>query len=99
AQRLITRHLEWVRRIGASRWPTRRRVEAGLEDVDGSPLGEVAFSPEWLRWNDGTILRMAQSVTRFGNFVDLPILADALEEAGCSDVRILRHLRAKMEHG
>jgi hypothetical protein len=25
-------------------------------------------------------------------------LADALEEAGCRDDRILRHLRARMEH-
>jgi hypothetical protein len=98
ARLLVARHLEWVRGLRESRWPTRRRVEAGRQDVDGSPLGVVTLSPEWLKWNDGTVARIAQGVHQFGNYGDLPILADALEEAGCEDGRILRHLRAPMEH-
>jgi hypothetical protein len=30
----------------------------------------------------------------FRAYLELPILADALEESGCEDGRILRHLRA-----
>src|SRR6266545_1209704 len=99
AQRLIQRQLEWLRTMHESRWPTRRRVEAGREDVDGSPLGEVTYAPEWLLWNGGTVWKIARGITQLGNFGDLPVLADALEEAGCNDDRILRHLRARMEHG
>ena len=98
-QQLVARHLEWVRALRQSRWHPRRRVEAGSQDVDGSPLGTVTFHPDWLKWNDGTVRKIAEGIVQFGNFADLPILADALEEAGCTDGRILRHLRARMEHG
>jgi hypothetical protein len=98
AQRVIERHLEWCRRVGSTRLPVRRRVERGDEDVDGSPVGEVGFDPAWLKWNDGTVRRIAQAIKATRAFADLPILADALEEAGCCDGRILRHLRAAMAH-
>ena len=98
AQRLLVRHLEWVRLSLESRWLPRRQVEAGLQDVDGSKLGEVTFSTDWLLWNGGTVRKIAQSINQFKSFGDLPILADALEEAGCNDGRILRHLRERMEH-
>jgi hypothetical protein len=99
AQRMITRHLEWVHAFQESRWQTRRRVEAGLADVDGKPLGQITFSPEWLKWNGGTVQKIAASIHASHTFEDLPILADALEEAGCVEERILRHLRERMEHG
>jgi hypothetical protein len=98
AQRIIERHLDWLRRSGSTRFPVRRRVENGDQDVDGSPLGEVVFDPAWLKWNNGTVLRMANGIKAFRTFADLPILADALEEAGCADGRILRHLRERMAH-
>jgi hypothetical protein len=98
ARRLVSRHLDWVRVSRESRWPPRRQVEAGFQDVDGSPLGDVTFSPDWLRWNGGTVRKIAEGVKQFRCYADLPILADALEEAGCSDGRILRHLRERMEH-
>jgi hypothetical protein len=44
---------------------------------------------------------MPENVDRIhdlGLVLDLPILADALEEAGCQDNRILRHLREPMTH-
>ena len=68
--------------------------EAGLEDVDGEPLGEVPFDQQWLAWNNSTIRKLAQAIHEARMFAELPILADALEDAGCSDGRILRHLRA-----
>jgi hypothetical protein len=57
------------------------------------------FDPAWLEWNGGTVWKIAASVQVSHRFEDLPILADALEEAGCADGRILRHLRERMEHG
>ena len=80
------------------RLPVMRRCEAGKEDVNGEPLGEVAFDPRWLAWNNGTVIKIAQGLYEARMFAELPILADALEEAGCGDGRILRHLRYSMEH-
>jgi type VI secretion system protein ImpC len=50
-------------------------------------------SPGWLRWKDATVARMARAIRESGRFADLPILADALEEAGCADERVLGHCR------
>jgi hypothetical protein len=41
---------------------------------------------------------MAQAVLADGRFSDLPILADALEEAGCTNQVILSHCRGGGEH-
>ena len=72
--------------------PLLGRVEDGKEDLDGSPLGEVTFHSSWLAWNDGTVRKMAESIRAFRADHELPVLADALVEAGCEDGRILRHL-------
>ena len=53
--------------------------------------------PCWLAWNDGTVQRLATAIRR-GNATLLPILGDALEEAGCTDADILGHCRADVEH-
>ena len=45
--------------------------------------------------NGGTVRNLAHAVNAFRAYAELPILADALEEAGCDDSRILRHLRAR----
>jgi hypothetical protein len=41
---------------------------------------------------------MAQAIQAEGRFEDLPILADALEEAGCTDPRVLDHCRSPGSH-
>jgi hypothetical protein len=41
---------------------------------------------------------MAQAIYDERRFGDLPILADALEDAGCNDARILSHCRDEQEH-
>jgi hypothetical protein len=49
--------------------------------------------PAWLRWHDGLLVSMAQKMYDSRDFRDRPVLADALEEAGCSDQNILGHCR------
>lgn len=58
----------------------------------------VALRPSWLRRNGGIVLKMAQSIYADQSFADLPILADALEEAGCDNAVILNHCRQPAEH-
>ena len=51
-----------------------------------------------LSWNGGTVPRLAGAIYEERRFGDLPILADALEEAGCTDHDLLRHCRSGGEH-
>src|SRR5262249_11838971 len=45
----------------------------------------VTVDPGWLAWNHGTVPTIAKSIYDDGSFHHLPILADALEEAGCTN--------------
>jgi hypothetical protein len=52
----------------------------------------------WLKWRDGLIRTMARGIEKERRWSELPVLADALEEAGCADRLILDHLRAGTRH-
>jgi hypothetical protein len=62
------------------------------------PFRPVSLNPCWLAWNDGTIPQLAQGIYDERRFQDLPILADALEEAGCTNADILVHCRESGDH-
>ena len=66
-----------------------------LRDMFG-PLLFHSFDvePTWLTWNDGTVRRIAQSIYDERAFDRMPILADALEDAGCDNQDILNHCRS-----
>lgn len=69
-----------------------------LRDLFGNPFRPVAVDPPWLTWNDHTIPKLAQAIYDDRAFDRLPILADALEEAGCDNADILNHCRQPGEH-
>jgi hypothetical protein len=69
-----------------------------LRDIFGNPFRLVAVDPDWLTWNGGTVPKIAQTIYAERRFQDLPILADALEEAGCTNADILDHCRRPGEH-
>jgi hypothetical protein len=56
------------------------------------------IEPALLAWNDGAIPRLARAIYDERAFDRLPILADALEEAGCTDADILSHCRGPGPH-
>lgn len=58
----------------------------------------AGLDPSWLAWNDGTVRKIAQAIHEEKSFDVLPILADALEDAGCADEEILEHCRECAEH-
>jgi ATP-dependent Clp protease ATP-binding subunit ClpA len=57
------------------------------------------IDPSWLSWNRGTVSKIALTIAEQRTFDELPVLADALEEAGCTDRDILGHLRRGAQHG
>jgi hypothetical protein len=75
------------------------RQPAALRDVVGNPFRPApALDPGWLAWNGGTVRKMAQLIYDDRPFDRLPILADALEDAGCSAPELLGHLRGPGPH-
>jgi hypothetical protein len=79
-----------------------------IRDIFGNPFqplppkrGRKKWEQMWrtlLAWNDGTVQKVAQAIYEDRTFDRLPILADALEEAGCQDQDILGHCRSGGEH-
>jgi hypothetical protein len=69
-----------------------------LRDVFGSVICPVWIDPKWLSFRSGTVARMALAIHEEARFEDLPILADALEDAGCDSTRLLDHCRSSGPH-
>lgn len=67
-------------------------------DLLGDFLLEPILAADVCAWRAGLIRHMAQAIDQEGRYQDLPILADALEEAGCTEVALLDHLRADVPH-
>jgi hypothetical protein len=59
---------------------------------------DVSVDPAWLAWSDGVVGKLAAGCGEEGAPDRLPILADALEEAGCDDGELLGHLRGPGPH-
>lgn len=69
-----------------------------LRDIFGNPFRPANLEPSWLRWNDGTIPRIARGIYENRAFDGLPILHDALLDAGCDNDDILAHCRGAGPH-
>jgi ATP-dependent Clp protease ATP-binding subunit ClpA len=54
--------------------------------------------PTWLSWNNATVARLARTIVDDRRWGELPVLADALDEAGCTDHEMLNHCREGREH-
>lgn len=51
-----------------------------------------------LAWNDRTVVHLAKTIWASSDFSLMPILADALEDAGCDEQDILTHFRRSDRH-
>jgi hypothetical protein len=69
-----------------------------LRDIVGNPFRPAALGPAWAGWSDRTIPKLAQAIYEERAFDRLPLLADALEDAGCADAGLLGHLRGPGPH-
>jgi hypothetical protein len=67
-------------------------------DIFGNPFRRSNLNPVWLAWKDRNVPKLAQSIYVERAFERLPVLADALEEAGCEDANILTHCRSDGQH-
>jgi hypothetical protein len=61
-----------------------------LRDIIGNPYRPAFFSPSW---RTDTAVTLAQQMYESRDFGAMPILADALQDAGCDNEDILNHCR------
>ena len=73
----------------------RARNVALLRDILGNPFRTVNFSPEW---RTDTVLALVAQMYDSRDFGAMPILADALQDAGCESDDILNHCRGDGPH-
>ena len=66
-----------------------------LLDVIGNPFRPATVDPAW---RTPTVVSVATAIYDDRAFDRLPILADALEDAGCTNADILNHCRQPREH-
>ncbi len=69
-----------------------------LRDLFNNPFRPPRLDPAWLTWQEGAVRKLAEGIYEERAFDRLPVLADALEEAGCTDADILDHGRGGAEH-
>jgi hypothetical protein len=100
----VTGHYFWSgKRLSSRPESFGHRDEAAVEamllprlrDIFGNPFRSAEFHPSW---RTGTVVSLARHMYEGRDFSALPILADALEEAGCSCAELLEHCRDPAEH-
>jgi hypothetical protein len=77
-----------------------------VRDIIANPFQPApVINPAWLAWSDGQARKLAESVYMERalpegtlNSAGLALVADALEDAGCTDAELLGHLRGPGPH-
>jgi hypothetical protein len=85
------------RRLGLDRRREQVRLRACelIRESFRGPQIEPVFRAKWRTSDAIALFRLAE---KDGSFGVLPILADALQDAGCDDDRLLEHLRSGAAH-
>ncbi len=73
----------------------RRHHADLLRDIFGNPFRRTLIAPAW---QDGTVHRLAEVIYEERRFADLPLLADALQDAGCQEEAVLAHCQTTTPH-
>jgi hypothetical protein len=75
-----------------------KSMAAILRDIVHAPFRPVLFRMAWTTWNDSTVEKLAHAIYADRGFDRMPILGDALEDAGCTDADVLAHCRQPGPH-
>ncbi len=75
----------------------REQVEL-IREVIGNPFRQLQLPPYVFAWQGGLIRQLAEAIYQEKAFERMPLLGDALEDAGCYDEYILDHCRQGKSH-
>jgi hypothetical protein len=84
----LCQHAEWG-------MVKRARQAELLRDIFGNPFRPITLDPSWLT---STVTILARTMYESRDFTAMPILADALQDAGCEDDQVLSHCRGEGVH-
>src|SRR5262249_34610383 len=76
---------------------SRRQVSL-VHEVFGNPFRLPRVDPYPLAWDGGLVRQLAEGIYEDRAFDRMPVLGDALEDAGCTSDSILSHCRNHAEH-
>jgi hypothetical protein len=81
-------------------WKSYRQHETRMQtdllrDIFGNPIRPVTLNPTW---QTETVVALATAIYADKAFDRMPILADALEDAGCDNADVLSHCRGEGPH-
>ena len=90
-------YLPFVKSTPAYKWVPRARHSCDLlREVFGNPC---RFAPFPHAWRTDTAVALAKQMYGSRDFGAMPILADALQDAGCDDATVLDHCRGEPAAG
>jgi hypothetical protein len=69
-----------------------------LRDLFGDTARTPDLRPDWLRWHNGCVVALARSIYEERRYEEIPILGDALQDAGCDAAEVLEHCRPGRWH-
>jgi hypothetical protein len=69
-----------------------------LYEVFGNPFRPVILDRRVTLWNDGCVVRLARHIYEERRWSELPILGDALADAGCASEELFAHLYQGCDH-
>jgi hypothetical protein len=77
-------------------WFAEQRAQCDIiRDIFGNPFRPITFDPSWLSTN---VVSLARQMYDSRDFSAMPILADALQDAGCDNADVLNHCQQPGEH-
>ncbi len=74
---------------------SRSRLTSNVRDIFGNPFRSVGIRRQW---RTSTAVALASQMYESRDFSPMPILADALQDAGCEDAAVLDHCRGPGPH-
>lgn len=97
ARRARSFAVDAIRRAGNPALADKERMAQSnlLRDIFGNPFRPVFLEPQWLT---PTVRTLAALIDENQAYQDMPILGDALEDAGCTAEAILDHCHGSVSH-
>jgi hypothetical protein len=69
-----------------------------VHEVFGNPFRPARVDSHTLAWDGGLVRQLAEGIYEDRAFDRMPVLGDALEDAGCASEAVLSHCRDRHEH-
>jgi hypothetical protein len=91
----VYRNRDW---LSATLPETRTVIVELVRDLFGNPFCPPVLNAAWVLQNGQSARRLAEVIYDEKDYQRLPVLADALEDAGCDNADVLNHCREPREH-